>query len=142
MVFVSLTRLRVRSWRFMPGFFWYALRSEAQVRGAAGFLRGALHPDLPFTFWTMTAWESEAAMRAYMTSGPHKAAMPKLMRWCDQASVARRLQETDALPSWDEADRRMRQGRASKVNHPAPGHADLTYDPPKNNAFKPIAPLR
>lgn len=141
MVFVSLTRLRIRSWRFMPGFFWYAMRSEAQVRRAAGFLHGALHPDLPFTFWTMTAWESEGAMRAYMTSGSHKAAMPKLMRWCDQASVAHWLQESPALPGWDEADRRMRaEGRVSKVLHPAAGHADMTFDGPSNDSAKPIAP--
>ena len=142
MVFVSLTRLRIRSWRFMPGFIFYALRSEAQVRRAAGFLSGALHPDMPFTFWTMTAWDSEGSMRAYMTSGAHKAAMPKLMRWCDQASVAHWLQESSELPGWDEADRRMRMGRPSKVNHPAPGHANLTYDAPGNTVSRPVAPLR
>lgn len=143
MVFVSLTRLRLRSWRFLPGFAWYAVRSERQVRRASGFLRGALHPDPPFTFWTMTAWDSEASMRAYMTAGAHKAAMPKLMHWCDQASVAHWLQETEVLLSWTEADQRMRkQGRVSKVLHPAAGHSDLGFATVSSEAAQQIAPER
>lgn len=91
----------------------------------------------------MTAWDSEASMRAYMMSGAHKAAMPKLMHWCDQASVAHWLQETDVLLSWMEADRRMReQGRVSKVLHPASGHADLRFATVTSEAAQQIAPER
>ena len=132
MVFVSLTRLRVRSVRFMPGFAVYAIRSRNQVSKAEGFLDGALLPDRSFTFWTMTAWESETAMRGYMLSGAHKQAMPHLMHWCDEASVAHWTQEEATLPSWEEADRRMRAtGRVSKVNHPSPQHAGLKYREPR-----------
>jgi len=114
MVFVSLTRLRIRSVWFMPGFAWYAVRSNAQVKRARGFLRGGLLPDRQFTFWTMTAWESQEAMRVFMTSGAHMKAMPKLLEWCDEASVAHWTQEGEALPTWEEADKKMRTiGRAS-----------------------------
>lgn len=132
MVFVSLTRLRIRSVRFMPMFAIHAVRSQRQVSKAAGSLKVALLPDRSFTFWTMTAWDSEESMRAFMISGAHKKAMPHLLHWCDEASVAHWTQEESTLPSWTEADKRMREtGRASKVNHPSPQHAGLEYRAPK-----------
>lgn len=137
---VSLTRLRIRSAWLLPAFFLYAMRSESQVRNAAGFRKGALLPDRKRTFWTITLWDSADHMRAFMTSGAHMQAMPKLLHWCDQASVAHWQTDEDALPSWEDAAQRMRtQGRASKVLHPASGHADLTYDEPRLSLTKPIA---
>jgi hypothetical protein len=141
MIFVSLTRLRVRSVWFLPGFFLYAFRAERQVKRAAGFLRGALLPDRDRTFWTMTAWDSEANMRSYMVSGAHKEAMPKLMHWCDEASVAHWTQEEDALPSWGQADERMRKdGRVSKVLHPSGAHGSLSYKTPRTTGSAAIRP--
>jgi heme-degrading monooxygenase HmoA len=132
MVWVSLTRLRVRSVRFLPGFAWFAFRSNVQAKRAAGNLAVDLLADRERTFWTMTVWESRLAMLAFMTSGPHKRAMPKLLEWCDEASVAHWEQEGSALVGWDEADRRMRAtGRASKVLHPSAAHAGLGYRSPR-----------
>lgn len=112
----------------------HAQRTQAQVKRAPGFLRGGLLPDREWTFWTVTVWESQAAMRAYMTSGAHMKAMPKLLDWCDEASVAHWEQESDAMPSWEDADRRMRDtGRVSKVRHPSPHHADLSYREPRTS---------
>jgi len=132
MVFVSLTRLRLRSIRFLPGFAIYAVRSQMQVQKAPGFLKVALLPDKKWTFWTLTAWESQESMRQYMTSGAHKKAMPHLLHWCDEASVAHWTQEDAVLPTWAEADKKMREiGRVSKVNHPSAQHAGLRYERPK-----------
>lgn len=140
-MFVSVTRLRIHSIRFLPGFFLHAMRSRAQVRHAAGFREGSILADRERVFWTMTVWDDEAAMRAYMTSGAHRAAMPKLVRWCDEASVVHWSQPDPALPGWEEADRRMRgEGRPSKVRHPAPHHADLSYRPPRLTAAGPVTP--
>jgi hypothetical protein len=135
MIFVSLTRLRIRSIRFMPLFAIHAFRSRRQVSRAPGFQSGELLADRSWTFWTMTAWDSEESMRAYMTTGAHKKAMPHLLDWCDEASVARWSQPESTLPSWTEADKRMREsGRASKVRHPSPQHASLTYRPPRTTS--------
>ncbi len=143
MPFVSLTRLRIRSFRFLPQFAVHALRSNAQIRHAEGFLGGALLPDRSFTFWTITAWDSEVSIRAYMISGAHKQAMPHLMHWCDEASVAHWIQAEAALPAWTEADHRMRStGRPSKVNHPSPSHATLTYREPRTTGAAPIHPVK
>jgi heme-degrading monooxygenase HmoA len=132
MYFVSLTRLRLRSIRFLPLFAVDALRSTSQIRKAAGFERGALLNDRNWTFWTLTVWDSRQNMRQYMTTGSHKVAMPKLMRWCDEASVAHWEQESAETPTWEEAEERMRTtGRPSKVNHPSADHASMEYRAPR-----------
>jgi len=87
----------------------------------------------------MTAWDSQESMRRYMTTGSHKTAMPKLMHWCDEASVAHWEQEDAVLPGWAEADRRMREtGRPSKVKWPTPEHAGLRYAEPRVTGGGPI----
>lgn len=139
MPFVSLTRLRVRSIRFLPGFALYTFRSLRQVRKASGYLGGGVLADRSWTFWTMTSWNDQQSMRGYMLSGAHRAAMPKLLDWCDEASVAHWEQPEDTLPSWTEADQRMRSsGRTSKVRHPSPHHATLAYKAPRVTTGKEV----
>ncbi|MFS0771742.1 DUF3291 domain-containing protein [Sphingomonas sp. 1P08PE] len=139
MPFVSITRLRIRSLRFMPAFAVDTWRAQRQVERAVGFLGGSLLADRKLTFWTMTLWRQQADMRAYMTSGDHLKTMPRLLHWCDEASVAHWVQEGSSPPGWEEADCRMRaEGRPSKVRHPAPHHADLDFDPPRLSGGVPI----
>ena len=141
MIFISLTRLRIRSPQFLPLFFVYLLTTLRQVRRAQGFQHGALLADRRWTFWTLTAWDSQESMRNYMTAGSHKKVMPRLLDWCNEASVAHWIQHAEELPSWTEADRRMREsGRASKVRHPSPHHASLTYDAPRTTGTASIRP--
>lgn len=142
MPFISITRLRLRALRFLPAFGLHTMRTLGQLRRAPGFRGGSLLPDRRWTFWTMTAWDQEADMRAYMLGGDHRTAMPYLMAWCDEASVVHWTQADATLPSWPEADRRMRQdGRASKVRGPSPDHAGMTFPAPRLTLAGPIAPL-
>jgi Domain of unknown function (DUF3291) len=135
MVFISVTRLKIRSLRFVPLFAFHTFRSLRQVRKAPGFQNGAVLADRGWAFWTMTAWDSQENMRKFMTTDSHKKAMPHLLNWCDEASVAHWIQPETILPSWTEADKRMREeGRASKVRYPSPHHATLTYKPPRTTA--------
>jgi Domain of unknown function (DUF3291) len=141
MIFISLTRLKIRSIRFVPLFVVHAVRSVGQARKAPGFQSGALLADRSWTFWTMTAWDSQESMRAYMTRGSHKRAMPHLLDWCDEASVAHWTQLENALPSWTEANRKMREvGRVSKVLLPSPQHASLSYRTPRTTGTATIRP--
>jgi Domain of unknown function (DUF3291) len=141
MAFVSVTRLRLRSWRFVAPFFLHANASLRQTRRAGGFLGGALLQDRSFTFWTATVWRDQDSMRRFMTAGAHVKAMPKLLNWCDEASVVHWTQDEAATPDWLEADRRMRtQGRASKVRHPSDAHAPLAFAPPRTTNAVPITP--
>jgi hypothetical protein len=135
MTFVSLTRLRVRSFRFVPLFALHTWRTLRQIRCAHGFQTGAILADRSWTFWTVTAWDSEESMRQFMVSGAHKTAMPHLLEWCDEAAVAHWTQPETEVPSWIEADRRMREGgRTSKVKNPSPQQATLSYRAPRTNA--------
>jgi len=132
MIFVSLTRLRVRSFRFVPLFVLHTFRSLRQVKKAPGFQHGALLADRSWTFWTMTAWDTQESMRQFMTTGSHSRAMPHLLDWCDEAALAHWSQPETTLPSWTEADKRIREGgRSSKVRNPSPDHATLTFRTPR-----------
>lgn len=123
MPFISVTRLRVRAGRFLPGFFYHTWRSARQVRRAPGFLEGQLAGGPNHTYWTITLWDSEAAMRAYRNSGAHMRAMPNLLDWCDEAAVAHGEQRERVLPSLADAARMIaEEGRLSKVRNPSAAH--------------------
>lgn len=138
-LFVSITRLRLRSWRFFPAFLLQTARTIAQARKSDGFGGRALLRDRQRTFWTMTLWQDEAAMRRFMTSGAHLKAMPHLLDWCDEASVVHWWQENAGPPGWHEVERRMRtEGRISKVRNPSPDHAEMRFRSPRTTMSVPI----
>jgi heme-degrading monooxygenase HmoA len=120
MPFVSITRLRVRSWFYLPAFFIQAGRIARQAAKADGNLAVKLLRDRRNVFWTATSWSSEASMKAFMHAKPHGPAMRSLLQWCDEAAVVHWTQVGVELPSWEAAHKRLQQeGRRSKVNHPS-----------------------
>jgi heme-degrading monooxygenase HmoA len=124
MPLISVTRLHLRSKRYLLGFLWHTLASARQAQRAPGFLGGVLAGDRALGSWTVTAWADAAVMRAYRNSGAHLRAMPKLLRWADEAAFVHWEQDSPRLPSMAEAHRRLvAEGRLSKVNHPSPAHA-------------------
>src|SRR6266436_6108887 len=124
MALISVTRLRVRSFIYLPQFFWDTFKSMRQAEHSSGFLGGRLLVNAKNVFWTITAWIDEAAMDAYRTGGAHRRAMPKLLNWCDEAAVVHWTQESSEIPFWKEARQRMaEEGRLSKVNRPSPAQA-------------------
>ena len=124
MALISVTRLRVRSFIYLPQFFWHTFKSIRQAERSSGFLGGRLLVNAPFVFWTMTVWQDEPAMNAYRTGGAHRRAMPKLLNWCDEAAVVHWTQESPEIPAWQQAQQHMAaKGKLSKVNHPSPAQA-------------------
>jgi hypothetical protein len=118
---ISVTRLHVRSARYLLPFFRQVLDIHRQVQRAQGFLGGKLLYQPGATFWTMTMWTDEPAMRTFQTADAHGAAMPNLLEWCDEASVAHWVQQGIHPPDW----RMVHQclvggGRLSRVHHPSP----------------------
>jgi hypothetical protein len=121
---VSITRLRLRSFIYELPFIWHAVRSRMQAAQADGHLAMDLRRTQGGVYWTMTMWRDLAAMRAFMASGAHRTAMPKLMGWCDEAAVAHWETNETALPNWSDGTARLaREGRLSKVASPSPAHA-------------------
>src|SRR5260370_27682075 len=132
MPFVPIARLRVRSGRYLPAFLIQSVRAVRQARHAVGNLGVSVLRDANLAFWTRTMWTDEAAMRSFMRSGAHRRVMPRLVEWCDEASVAHWLQEVLEPPSWLEAHPRLqRQGRRSRVNHPSHAHRPFELPAPR-----------
>jgi hypothetical protein len=88
--------------------------------------------DANLAFWTRTLWADEQSMRAFMFAPAHRAVMPKLLQWCDEAAVTHWLQDSSEPPSWPEVHRRLREeGRTSKVDHPSTAQLRFEIPPPK-----------
>jgi hypothetical protein len=131
MPIVSITRLRVRSWSYLPAFLLQALRIAWQAARADGSVAVTVLRDRQMTFWTSTSWSSESSMKAFMHAKPHGPTMRRLLDWCDEAALVHWTQGGGELPSWEEAHRRIQQeGRPSRVNHPSPAHTAHTFPAP------------
>lgn len=136
---ISITRLRVRRWWYLPAFFTSVIRIGKQARTSQGNLAVKILADSKSTYWTATSWESEAAMRAFMLAAPHGPAMRNLLNWCDEAALVHWTQPEYELPAWSEAHRRLiAEGRPSKVNHPSPAHSSHRLPMPKAGAGREI----
>ncbi len=123
-MFVSVTRLQLRSLRYLPMFLWYAMASARQARRSPGFVGGWLGGEGIMGKWTATVWESADAMRAFRNSGPHLKVMPKLLRWCDESAYTHWEQADATVPSGAVAYERLAQeGKLSKVLKPSALHA-------------------
>jgi hypothetical protein len=130
MSFNSITRLRLRSLFTLPAFLGEARASAEQAARSPGFISGALLLEGRLVFWTRTAWDNEDAMKAYRDSEVHRAVMPKLIDWCDEASVAH--WEGEPVSDWNEIYTRMcTDGRSSRVRHPTEAHKAKRFSPLK-----------
>jgi hypothetical protein len=132
MPLVSITRLRVRSLRYLPAFLLGSLRSAREAKNASGNLAVSVLNDANLAFWTRTLWADERSMRAFMLAPAHRRVMPKLLQWCDEAAVTHWLQEMPEPPSWQEVHRRLQQeGRTSRVDHPSEAQLRFEIPPPR-----------
>ena len=121
MAFNSITRLRLRSVFTLSAFARESRAIAAQASGAQGFLGGAILAEGWMVFWTRTAWENEAAMKAFRDTHAHRTSMPKLMDWCNEAMVAHWEGEPES--NWPNIHARMsQQGRKSNVRNPSHAH--------------------
>src|SRR3974377_1529598 len=131
MPLVSITRLRVRSFRCLPAFLFGSLRSAREAKNASGNLAVSVLSDANLAFWTRTLWDNERSMRAFMVAPAHRRVMPKLLQWCDEAAGTHWLQDSPEPPSWQEVHRRLQQeGRTSRVDHPSVGQLRFAIPPP------------
>jgi hypothetical protein len=124
-MFVSVTRLRLRH----PGLLLKFLRSSSacikQAQSLPDLMGGATIFELPLVFWTVTAWSSPRAMRTYMGSGAHLAAMPKLREWCSYVVTSHFEHTAAELPGVTEALKALRANpKFAAVLNPNAAHRD------------------
>jgi hypothetical protein len=123
MVIVSVTRLRLRSIRFFPGFLWYTGRSVRLAKRTPGNLGVTVRKTKGLAFWTLAMWRDNQAIRTFVPASPHKEAMQKLPYWCDEAAFADWEEETADWPSWGTAAEKLAaSGRLVNVLHPSEQH--------------------
>jgi hypothetical protein len=128
----SVTRLRVRSLLNLPAFLRMTFLVLRQTARAPGFLGGRLLVDNLHTYWTLTAWENEKAMKAFRGSGAHARVMPMLVEWCDEAAYTHWITADDSLPEWPEAyNRLVIEGKLSRVARPSLDHNARRFPKPR-----------
>src|SRR4029077_16210041 len=79
MPFVSVTRLRVQAWRYLPIFSFKRSaplgKRDLQRTAYPVFVLREAHR----TFWTRTVWTDASSMKSFMLSGVHRQVMPSLL---------------------------------------------------------------
>ena len=98
----------------------HASRSRKQAAAAQGCIGVLTRKTAGLSFWTLSLWESEASLRAFLASDPHRASMPKLFPWCDEAATTHWPVDTRQLPEWEVATARLLEnGRLLRVRFPS-----------------------
>ena len=111
--------------------------SVKQLNKTEGFLGGRELIDKKITFWTLTIWKSDANMKEFRNSVPHRKAMQKLPSWCDEATYTHWTQEENQLPEWKIVFGKMiAEGRISKVRNPSANHLSKNFQEIKWTVFE------
>ncbi|BAZ42223.1 hypothetical protein NIES4101_81910 [Calothrix sp. NIES-4101] len=142
MTLVSVTRLRLKYWHYLPAFMWYNLLSCWQIVNIDGFVGGKLIRDQGTVFWTVSAWKNQQAMQHYRNSGAHRQVMPMLQKWCNEAVIVHWEQADDSLPDMRNMYQRMvEKGKFTRLLNPSPAHSAGTISQPVSSKAKAL-PLR
>jgi quinol monooxygenase YgiN len=99
MPYVSITGLRLKAIWHAPRFWWHASRAMAQARAAPGNLSAEARFIDGYNL-TLSSWIDQAAMRRYLTSGAHLAAMRAFHSFATGRSIGF---SAAATPDWAEA---------------------------------------
>lgn len=106
---VLLSYLPLKSyWRVLP-FFLYTKQVAKQLASAQGLLGySVLARPMSKRFWTLSAWENEGALRAFVQHPPHVSIMAALAPHMAKTKFVRWMVKGSQLPlKWDEALRRF-----------------------------------
>ncbi|MEO8020083.1 MAG: DUF3291 domain-containing protein [Pseudomonadota bacterium] len=126
---VSITRLHLRSFFYLFPFALRAAASSKQAMRSAGCRGLVSRKTRGLAFWTLTLWDDEKSLKAFLMASPHREAMPKLAGWCDEACVTHWTQDEASMPDWASATQRLRDnGRLVRVAHPSEAHRNGTIE--------------
>ena len=103
---VVLTHLPVRRPTALPAFLRAVWGIRRQLEAAPAGLAGYSLFAQPFSsnYWTLSAWESAAAMGGFIRASPHREAMLELPKVLSHFRTWRWRSAGSALPpSWDDA---------------------------------------
>ncbi|HUN59300.1 MAG TPA: antibiotic biosynthesis monooxygenase [Candidatus Binataceae bacterium] len=106
-----LSFLPLKQSRRIPGFLVYTWRIVQQLKRARGLVGYTIRAQLlNKSFWTLSAWETEAAMRAFVQAPPHREVMAALQPYMGQTSFNQWTVKGAELPlQWDDALRHQQK---------------------------------
>ena len=87
MAMISVTRLHVRSIRFLMPFMIDSRKIARQATRAPGFLSKRLAVEPYLGFWTLTAWQDEMSMRGFRNSGSEPGYLLAILGGTDAGRV-------------------------------------------------------
>jgi hypothetical protein len=89
-------------------FLWGVQQVRRQLARSTGLVGYSLRASpLRREYWTLSVWESERALLAFVKTQPHNGLMSSVRGRMGATSFVRwRLRGTDPLPTWDDAMRR------------------------------------
>ena len=95
------------SWS-IPRLLLYNARIRRQLRSSAGLVGYSLRARLAAKrFWTLSVWEDETALRAFVAAPPHAAVMQALASHMGATRFTRWTVKGSDLPlQWDDALKR------------------------------------
>ena len=103
---VMLTHLPVRRLSALPKFLNYVRKIRGQLEARPDGLAGYSLLAQPFSSncWTLSAWDSPAALGKFIRETPHREAMEELPKTLSDFRTWRWKAPGDALPpAWDDA---------------------------------------
>jgi len=102
------TRLHLRGRRMLPEFLRASAQAARVARSTPGNVR-ARRLGLPplLTFFTLSVWESEEAMRAFVLTPEHRAAMAHMDAWASDGAFVH-FSSTKSRVGWRTARRHLR----------------------------------
>jgi len=105
---VLLSFLPLKRRRRIPLLLISAFRIVRQLRRSSGLIAYSLYTELTAArFWTLSVWENELALQAFVHASPHVEAMRVLIPHMGPTRFVRWTVSGTGLPiSWDEALRR------------------------------------
>ncbi|HKE00648.1 MAG TPA: antibiotic biosynthesis monooxygenase, partial [Planctomycetota bacterium] len=105
-----LTYLPLRAYRSIPRFLVSTIRIGRQLARAPGAIGYSLRASMGSKqFWTLSVWESEAALGAFVAARPHLDAMSGLRGHMGATRFTRwRVRGRELPPDWSDALRRER----------------------------------
>jgi hypothetical protein len=95
------------SWR-IPWLLLYMVRIRQQLRASSGLIGYSLRAQLgEKRFWTLSAWENEAALQTFVVAPPHAAVMNALAPHMGPTRFTRwTVKGSDLPPQWVDALKR------------------------------------
>jgi hypothetical protein len=113
---VLLTYLPLRRLTSTPAFFGHVQRIRGQLKRAPGLVGYSLRArPLAREYWTLSVWESERALLAFVKMQPHGGSMVSLRERMGETRFLRwPVAGTEPLPDWEHAMRRAAAAQRSR----------------------------